>query len=101
MAYSPRNSGYNPQAKASVSQGTGGVKSNSNDAVKKDALFTTGIFAPHPQSKGKAIATVQLKEAVTIPAGSYINLYECEERKTDKSPLFRMQVREGVLKSGK
>lgn len=100
MAYSPRNSGYNPQAKANtVAQ----VRSGSSDsnAVKKDALFTTGIFAPHPQSKGKAIATVQLKEAVTIPAGSYINLYECEDRKTDKSPLFRMQVREGVLKSGK
>lgn len=62
------------------------------------AIFSTGLFAPNKEgvrSKG----SVQLKEDVILPAGSYINLYENEDRKGDTSPVFKLQVTPGKLKS--
>lgn len=80
------------------------VSSNNNRTVggssagqkKTEAIFSTGLFAPREGSK--SVATIQLKESVTIPAGAYINLYSVDQ-KTEKSPIFRMQVRPGQLKS--
>ena len=88
MAYGQQNSNnsrapYKPQTSTAV--GTG-----------KPALLSTGLFKPE-NGKSKAIGTVKLKEGITIPAGSYINLYEVENRK-DTSPVFRLQVREAVAK---
>lgn len=101
MAYG--QSGNRPQGPQNSNTGT----QRSNTAVQKsvgatgaakstEALFSTGLFAPREGSK--SVATVQLKEAVTIPAGSYINLYQ-SEAKSDKSPIFRMQIRAGELKA--
>lgn len=61
------------------------------------ALLSTGLFAPDREGS-KAVATVRIKEAVTIPAGSYINLYESDRSKGEKSPMFRLQIREATKK---
>jgi hypothetical protein len=61
-------------------------------------LYSTGLFAPRNE-KSKAIGTVQVKEDVVLKAGSYINLYENDKKTSDNSPIFRMQVREGILKA--
>lgn len=60
--------------------------------VDSSVVLSTGLFAPDNE-KSKATATIKLKEAVTIPAGAYINLYKNEDRKSDKSPIYRVQVR--------
>lgn len=89
MAYTPRNSSSqgNSFSKPVVAAATSG-------SVKTDALLSTGLFAPD-NDKSKAIGTVRVKETITIPAGSYINLYENDRRKGDKDPVFKLQIREG------
>jgi hypothetical protein len=52
------------------------------------------LFAPD-SDRSKAVGTVKVKETITIPAGSYINLYENDRRKGDKDPVFKLQVRAG------
>lgn len=61
-------------------------------------LYTTGLFAPR-NAASKAIGTVQVKEDVILKAGSFINLYENDRTEGENKPIFRMQVREGQLKS--
>jgi hypothetical protein len=94
MAYTPRNpvsnGNFQKAAAAPVSAVSGGDK--------VEALLTTGLFAPDKDSKSKAIGSVKVKEAITIPAGSYINLYENDRRKSDTDPLFRLQIREATKK---
>lgn len=70
--------------------------------TRKPALFSTGLFSPTKEGV-KAIGSVQVKEAITIPAGSYINLYENDKAPANGgvAPAFRLQVTEGVLKSAK
>jgi hypothetical protein len=81
------------------------LNSNSQAAAKKventakKAIFTTGLFAPNREGV-KSIGSVQIKEDIVLPAGSYINLYEAD-KKDDKSPAFRMSVTEGKLASAK
>lgn len=75
---------------------------NSGGATKRPmaagVVLSTGLFAPDREGS-KAIATVKVKEAVTIPAGSYINLYENDKKTSDKSPLFNIQVRQATKKA--
>jgi hypothetical protein len=78
---------------APVASTTGGTNG------KVAALWATGLFAPHAESKSPAIGTIQVKEDVLIPAGSYINLFQNDKRSSDKSPLYRIQVRAGKLRS--
>lgn len=59
-------------------------------------LFSTGLFAPNKEGV-KSIGSVQVKEDVVIPAGSYINLYENDKKTSDKSPMFNLSVTEGKL----
>lgn len=68
--------------------------------TRKPALFSTGLFSPTKEGV-KAIGSVQVKEAITIPAGSYINLYENDKAPANGgvAPAFRLQVTEGVLKA--
>lgn len=91
MAYVPRNpvsnGNFSKTAAAPVSGGD-----------KVEALLSTGLFAPDKDSKSKAIGSVKVKEAITIPAGSYINLYENDRRKSDTDPVFRLQIREATKK---
>lgn len=63
----------------------------------KEALFRTGLFKPNKEGV-KAIGSVQVKEDVTIPAGSYLNLYENEKMTSEKSPAFNLTVTAGVIK---
>ena len=93
MAYVPRNSGstgnsFKPSAV---------VQKEAGSSTKSDALFSTGLFAPDKEGS-KALGTVKVKETITIPAGSYINLYENDRRKTDKDPMFKLQIREATKK---
>lgn len=73
-------------AKPAVASGSG----------ESSQLFKTGLWAPTREGS-KAIATVQVKETITIPAGSYLNLYQAD-KKNEKSPDFNLQVRSGKLK---
>ena len=95
MAYTPRNTGSS--SGSSFSKG-GSSSSSTGSTVKSSALVNTGLFAPEEGSPSKAVASVKLKEAVTIPAGSYINLYENDRRKKDSDPVFKLQIREAKIK---
>ncbi len=66
-------------------------------STKREALFSTGLFTPTREGV-KAIGSVQVKEDVVVPAGSYINLY-AGDQKNEKSPAFRIQITAGQLKS--
>ena len=90
MAYTPRNTGSNGNFSKAAAPVSGGDK--------VEALLSTGLFAPDKDSKSKAIGSVKVKEAITIPAGSYINLYENDRRKSDTDPVFRLQIREATKK---
>lgn len=65
--------------------------------TKVENLFSTGLWL---QEKGPALASVQVKEDVTFPAGSYINLYQnsAEDKKSAAHPDFKITVRPGKLK---
>ena len=89
MAYQ-QNRGSNNQ-RSSFSTGSKPVASTGSGS---EVIFSTDLFAPD-SDKSKALGTIKTKEAVTIPAGSYINLYEVTDRKGEKSPNFRLQVRPG------
>lgn len=95
MAY---NSGVRYQqgvaGKAAVKPAAGGA-----GKVDSNQIFKTGMWAPTREGS-KALATVQLKETITIPAGSYLNLYQ-SDKKNEKSPDFNLQIRSGVLKADK
>lgn len=93
MAYQGNN---NNQNKSSFGNRGGFQKQQQTGTTSaRPALFTTGLFKPE---KGAAIGSVKTKEAVTIPAGSYINLYEVEN-KVEGKPVFRIQVREASKKA--
>lgn len=68
---------------------------------KRESLFSTGLFVKKDDAgnpvEGATLASVQVKEAVTIPAGSWINLYQ-NEPKTAKHPEFSIKVNAGKLK---
>lgn len=93
MAYTPQNRGSYGSNKPAVAPASSGA------TTRKPAIFSSGLFAPTKEGV-KSIGSVQLKEQVVLPAGSYINLYE-SDKKNDKSPAFRLQVTEGKLKSSK
>lgn len=69
---------------------------------KKESLFSTGLFVKKDDAgnpvEGATLASVQIKEAVTLPAGSWINLYQ-NEPKTPKHPEFSIKVNPGKLKA--
>lgn len=94
MAYGRTNSG--PVSNVQRSNTNTSTNNAAGGKPTVAAIFSTGLFAPREGSK--SIATVQLKEAVTLPAGSYINMYEAET-KVEGKPIFRLQVRPGQLKS--
>lgn len=78
------------------------VRGNSNSGgnsggTKREYILSTGLFAPTREGV-KAIGSVQLKEDVVIPAGSYVNIYENEKRDKATSPAFRLTVTAGKLK---
>jgi hypothetical protein len=90
--------GYNSSVKY---QGNGNKSvSNKPVAAEKKAsstLWSTGLF-----SSDKSMATVQVREDITIPAGSYINIYQNEAGAKTQSgkdaPPFKLTVKAGVLK---
>jgi len=94
---------YQNSNRSSMNRGSSAVRTQDTGAAAKTgarkAIFSTGLFSPNKEGV-KAIGSVQLKEDVVIPAGSYINLYESDS-KNEKAPAFRIQVTEGKLKSAK
>lgn len=79
--------------KSATSTASKSVGSGSGDS---EVILSTGLFTPSNKNS-KALATIQVKEAVTIPAGAYINVYQ-NEQKTEKHPVLRMQVRKAAAK---
>lgn len=77
---------------------TAAAGTTATKAKSPGVVLSTGLFAPDREGS-KALATVRVKEAVTIPAGSYINLYENTKKSSDKSPLFNIQVRQATKKA--
>lgn len=95
MAYN--NSGNRPAYGTQQRSGNGSQQQGAKVSVGKTALFTTGLFRPDSE-KSKALASIRVKEAVTIPAGSYINLYTVDEPK-ENGPTHRIQIKESSVKS--
>ena len=91
MAYGTNNSnksGFNSSSKSAAA--------NKSAGQKREVIFRTGLFSPTREGV-KAIGTVQVREDVTIPAGSYLNLYE-SDKKSDKSPAFSLAVTPGQIR---
>lgn len=84
--------GYQSQARGSMNRNTDAQKSV---ASLRKKIFATGLFAPNKEGV-KSIGSVQVKEEIVIPAGSYLNLYEAD-RKSDTHPVFTLSVTEGSL----
>lgn len=60
---------------------------------KKDSVFRTGLFKPKFDD-AKNVAEVLVKEAITIPAGSRIKLYEVEaDKQGTAGKLFNIDIK--------
>lgn len=96
MAYgtNQQKSSYGNNSKPAAASSLSG---NKVVGQKREVIFRTGLFAPTKEGV-KAIGTVQVKEDITIPAGSYLNLYE-SDKKNEKSPAFSLSVTPGMIKS--
>lgn len=64
---------------------------------KRETIYRTGLFTSDKEGS-KTLASVKVKEAVTIPAGSYINLYHNTDKKTPEGPDYTITVMPGVVK---
>jgi len=80
--------------------GTGAARAGATRA-KVAPLFSTGLFVKKDDEgnpvSGATLASVQVKETVTLPAGSWINLY-ANEPKTPNHPEFSIKVNPGQLR---
>lgn len=99
MAYQ-NNGGYNKQQQAAAPRApmarpaqtqTGATK------TKRDVIFATGLFSPNKEGV-KSVGSVQVKEDVLIPAGTYINLY-ANDKVDGKGPAFKLQFTPGQVKA--
>lgn len=95
--------GYNTGTKYSGNKNAGGpsnteaAKGTVATTAKVENVFTTGMWL---QEKGPALASVQIKEDITLPAGAYINLYDNRaDKKSEAHPDFKVTVRPGKLKA--
>ena len=95
MAYGTSNSKSNYSSSNNSNRGAASSAQKSS-GQKREVIFRTGLFAPTREGV-KAIGSVQVKEDITIPAGSYLNLYE-SDKKNEKSPAFNLQVTPGQMK---
>lgn len=93
---------YQPNRGLTANNSSSNNKQGSTSAPKaaRKSLYKTGLFAPNKEGV-KSIGSVQVKEEVVIPAGSYINLYENTERKGETSPVFSLAITEGKLASAR
>lgn len=73
---------------------------------KSDIIFSTGMFPGRAKQDGtpsKVLGEVQLKEDLTIPAGSRLKLIPVDpSRYSDKAkavPVYQLMVTEGQLRS--
>lgn len=85
-----------PKATATKSSFGGGAGADE----RKKPLLSTGLFASN-RPESKVLASVFIKEEITIPAGSSINLFEYYAEKAEEmkaagktAPTFLLQVRE-------
>lgn len=99
MAYGNQNKfGGNRNTGAAASAQT--QTAAATDRPKVEALFSTGLFAPTKPGV-KSMGSVQLKEDIHLPAGSYINLYTNDKKTSDKSPAYRIVATPGVVRQQK
>jgi hypothetical protein len=79
-----------------------GTQAPAGQPMKAEPIFSTGLFVPDAEAVAKgvsAMASIQVKEDITIPAGSYIAVYDnSNDRKSETSPHFRMVVKPGKQK---
>lgn len=99
MAYGKQYSGSANKAAASTGTASKAV------AGKVENILRTGLFTPTGEKVIEGLmGSVQLKEAVTLPAGTWINLYENDKARSknpEKAPDFNLQFRPGVVKAAK
>lgn len=95
------NNGYNKTNSAPV-RGNYSARPATGDQAgdqgKSVIIFSTGLFKPDREGV-KALASIQVKEDITIPAGSYISVYHNEVKKSPTSPDYRLMVKPGKLKT--
>lgn len=93
MAYTRTN--YTSHTKATPKL-AGGAKPS------RATIYQTGLFKPTKEGV-KSLGSIQVKEDVVIKAGSYINLYEVDDKSKfknpDNAPDFTLKITEGKLSS--
>lgn len=84
-----RSGGYGNNTRGTTAAAPAAART---EGEKSDALLSTGLFTPkNPDSK--AVASVQIKEAVTLSAGSVIHLLPVDPTKYKKNPpAFKMVI---------
>lgn len=79
----------------------GNMGAQTTEKVYKEPLYKTGLFKSNREGV-RSMASVQVKKEITIPAGSYINLYSVDDKSNfqdpSKAPDFSIQITEGTLK---
>ena len=60
-------------------------------------IFSTGLFRPTKEGV-KSLGSVQVKEDLHIPAGSYINLYPVD-KEGENLPAFKLSITVGKKKA--
>lgn len=73
---------------------------------KNDVIFSTGMFPGRKKQDGspsKVLGEVQLKEDLTIPAGSRLKLIPVDASRYSKDakavPVYQLMVTEGQLRT--
>jgi len=99
MAYNSANKYSGNSNRTAATKPVAAAVTGEKGGSKTPTIFQTGLWS---KEDGKSLATVQVKEDVVIPAGSFINLYQTDpERMKENSPQFKITVKPGSLKANK
>ncbi len=94
---------YGKQYSGGANKASGAAKAATGGPAKVENILRTGLFTPTGEKVIEGLmGSVQLKESVTLPAGTWINLYENDKSRSknpDAAPDFNLQFRPGVVKA--
>lgn len=103
MAYNSatKYSGNANRGNASAAKPAAGAAAGAVTYKDEKTIYKTGLFRPtnkdgSVKTDTKVLASIKMKESITIPAGSFINLFDnSDDKKTEKSPDFTVSFRLG------
>lgn len=85
-------------ARGAYRPSTGGARQGAGR--KREVVYSTGLFAP-TNAESKSLGSVKVAEDITIPAGSYINLYnfDSEVANGKTAPAYKLMIVAGQAKA--